>query len=131
MRSSTRGLAHDALELAELQVRLFAADGQQCVQKSFPPLLVMMVGFVLALSGFPFALLSAMYALIEYAEFAAWLAALCSAAIGIVVGGLLAAVGFVWLRPQLSILVHSFSDLKDNLDWLKTALRRDATDSKE
>lgn len=129
VRANTRFLASDALELAELQVRLFAADGQRCAHRSIFPLLTIGVGLTMLLSAFSFTLLGLMHALTAYAKLETWAAALCSGAAGIALGGILVALGYLWLRPQLRLLGQAFVELHDNLEWLKTALRRDDSTS--
>ena len=53
LQSSTRMLVRDAVELAELQLQLFAADGREMARKSAPPVLTV----VAVASGMGIALL--------------------------------------------------------------------------
>ncbi len=122
LQSSTRMLVRDAVELAELQLQLFAADGREMAQKSAPPLLTVVAGVTVAMSSLPLLLVGFAYALVELAGFSVWLAMFCSAFTGIAVGALAVLVGLRWLRPQLEIWRRSTSELRENVDFLKQSL---------
>jgi hypothetical protein len=115
-------LVRDAVELAQLQLQLFAADGREMAQKSAPPLLTIAAGVTVAMSGLPLLLVGFAYALVELAGFSVWLAMFCSAFIGIVVGALAVFVGLRWLRPQLEIWRRSAAEFRENIDFLKQSL---------
>lgn len=128
LRSSTRMLVRDAVELAELQLQLFAADGREMARKSAPPVLTVIAGVTVAMSGLPLLLVGLAYALVELAGFPVWVAMLSSAAIGVVIGGVAALIGIRWLRPQLEIWRRSAGELKENVAFLKGELRRTTPD---
>jgi hypothetical protein len=128
LRSSTRMLVHDAVELAELQLQLFAADGREMARKSAPPLLMIVAGLVIAISGLPLLMVGLAYVLVELAGFPIWLAMLSSAVAGIVIGGAAVAVGIKWLGPQLEIWRRSAGELKENVEFLKGSLSRSTLD---
>jgi len=131
LKSSTRLLVHDAVELAELQLQLFAADGREMARKSAPPLLTMVAGVMVAMSGLPLLLVGLAYALVELAGFPVWLAMLLSAVTGMAIGGSAVLVGIKWLRPQLEIWRRSAGELKDNVAFLKEELRRTTPDDRK
>ena len=128
LRSSTRMLVHDAIELAELQLQLFAADGREMARKSTPPLLMIMAGLVIAISGLPLFMVGLAYALVELAGFPVWIAMFSSAVIGVVIGGAAVVVGIKWLQPQLEIWRRSAGELKENVEFLKGSLSRPTPD---
>jgi len=128
LRSSTRMLVRDAVELAELQLQLFAADGREMARKSTPPLLMIVAGLVIAISGLPLLMVGLAYALVELVGFPVWLAMLSSAVTGMVIGGAAVLVGIRWLRPQLEIRRRSAGELKENVDFLKGSLSRPTPD---
>ena len=128
LRSSTRMLVHDAVELAELQLQLFAADGRDMARKSTPPLLMIMAGLVIAISGLPLFMVGLAYALVELAGFPVWIAMFSSAVIGVVIGGTAVMVGIKWLQPQLEIWRRSAGELKENVEFLKGSLSRPTPD---
>jgi hypothetical protein len=115
-------LVRDAVELAELQLELFAADGREMARKSTPPLLLAAAGVTIAMSGLPLLLVGLAYALVEKAGFSVWLAMLCSAMTGIVVGAAAVVIGLKWLRPQLEIWRRSAAELRENVDFLKRSI---------
>jgi len=131
LQSSTRMLVRDAVELAELQLQLFAADGREMARKSAPPLLTVMAGVTVAMSGLPLLLVGLAYVLVELAGFPIWLAMLSSAVTGIAIGGAAVLVGIKWLRPQLEIWRRSAGELKENVAFLKGELRRTTPDDQK
>ena len=131
LQSSTRMLVRDAVELAELQLQLFAADGREMARKSAPPLLTVMAGVTVAMSGLPLLLVGLAYVLVELAGFPIWPAMLSSAVTGIAIGGAAVLVGIKWLRPQLEIWRRSAGELKENVAFLKGELRRTTPDDQK
>ena len=131
LQSSTRKLVHDTVELAELQLQLFAADGREMARKSAPPLFLMAAGVTVAISGLPLLLAALASALIEYASFPIWLAMITSTVAGLGIGGVAVAVGIKWLQPQLTIWRRSADELKKNVDFLKGSLSKATPDDRE
>jgi hypothetical protein len=121
-------LVRDAVELAELQLQLFAADGRDTARKSAPPVLTVVAGVTIAMSALPLLLVGLAYALVERAGFPIWLAMFSSAITGFVIGGVAVFVGIKWLRPQLEIWRRSAGELKENVAFLKGELRRTTSD---
>jgi hypothetical protein len=128
LQSSTRMLVRDAVELADLQLQLFAADGREMARKSAPPLLTVVAGVTVAMSGLPLLLVGLAYALVELAGLPIWLAMLISAVTGIAIGGVAVLVGIRWLQPQLEIWRRSAGELKENIEFLKGSLSRPTPD---
>ena len=128
LQSSTRMLLRDAVELAELQLQLFAADGRDTARKSAPPVLTVIAGVTIFMSALPLLLVGLAYALVELAGFPIWLAMFSSAVTGFVIGGAAVLVGLKWLRPQLEIWRRSAGELKENIAFLKGELRRTTPD---
>lgn len=131
LQSSTRQLAHDAVELAELQLQLFAADGREMARKSAPPLALMVAGITIAISGLPLLLAGLASALVELAGFPIWLAMISSTVAGLAIGGVAVVVGVKWLRPQLTIWKRSTDELKRNVDFLKGSLSSPRPDDRD
>ena len=123
-------LVRDAVELADLQLQLFAADGREMARKSAPPLLTVVAGLVIAISGLPLLMVGLAYALVELAGFPVWIAMFSSAVIGVVIGGAAVAVGIKWLQPQLEIWRRSAGELKENVEFLKGALQKSTPDDR-
>jgi len=127
--AGVRGLAHDAIELAELQAKLLALDVKVASRQARISLILGVVGVCLLLGCIPVAL----YALAEVfvAQFgwsqAAALAA--AAAIGLAASALAGAVAWRRLRSGLASLQRSREELNRNIAWIKSNLRRDAPPS--
>ena len=130
LQSSTRMLVRDTVELAELQLQLFAADGREMARKSAPPVLTVVAGFTIAMSALPMLLVGLAYALVELAGFPVWVAMLSSAVVGFLIGGVAVIVGLRWLRPQLEIWRRSADELKENVEFLKGSLNRTTSDDR-
>ncbi len=107
LQSSTRMLVHDVLALAELQIQLFAADGQEMARKATPKLVMAASGAIIAMSSLPLLAVGFAYALVELAGFPVWLAMLSSAVSGIIIGGIAVVVGAKRLRPLFGIWQRS------------------------
>ena len=130
LQSSTRMLVRDTVELAELQLQLFAADGREMARKSAPPVLTVVAGVTIAMSALPMLLVGLAYALVELAGFPVWVAMLSSAVVGFLIGGVAVIVGLRWLRPQLEIWRRSADELKENVEFLKGSLNRTTPDDR-
>lgn len=122
LQSSTRMLVRDTIELAELQLQLFAADGREMARKSAPPLLIVVAGVVFAMSALPLLLVGLAYALVELAGFSIWLGMISAAVAGIVIGAVAILAGIKWLQPQLTIWQRSANELRENVEFLKGTL---------
>lgn len=117
------GLAHDVLELAELQGQLFVLDVKQGLRGMILPAIVLVCGVVLAVSGLPVLLVALARGLEEGFGMPLWGALLIAAATGMVVGGIFALIAMKWLTSKLNILQRSQTELRRNLMWLKYTLK--------
>lgn len=124
LQSNTRMLVRDVLALADLQLQLFAADGREMARKATPRLVAAVAGLVIAMSGLPLLLVGLAYALVEVAGFPVWLAMLCGAVTGIIIGGVTALIALQRLKPLMDIWKRSAVDLRENVDFLKETLKR-------
>jgi hypothetical protein len=120
-------LAHDVVELAQLQGQLLTLDMTATWQRMKVGVLLTIVGACVLLGSVPIVLLIAAESLVE---FAGWSRTAAAAVAG--GGGLLAAaaiLAFAWL--QLQTMLESFNrsreELSRNLEWLKTSLQRQRT----
>jgi hypothetical protein len=122
---SFSGLAHDAIELAELQTRLLKLDAQAAVRNSGRSAALAVVAACLLLGCVPVALVA--LAELFFAQFGWPRAGALAAAAGI---GLAfsAGAGFAaWrrIRSALASLDRSRDELNRNLAWIKSNLKRD------
>lgn len=123
LQSSTWMLVHDVLALADLQLQLFAADGQEMARKATPKLVMAASGAIIAMSSLPLLLVGLAYALVELAGFPVWLAMLCSALSGIIIGGGAVVIGVKRLQPLTGIWQRSTGELRENVEFLKETLK--------
>jgi len=124
LQSSTRMLAHDVVALAELQLQLFRADGQEMARQAASKLILAAAGVVIAASSLPLLMVGLAYALVELAGFPIWGAMLSSAVIGIIIGAIAVIVGIKRLQPLSGIWQRSTGELRENVEFLKETLKR-------
>ena len=124
LQTNTRDLANDILKLADLQLQLFAADGREMGREAAPKLVAVIAGLTIAMSSLPLLLVGLAYTLVELAGFTIWLAMLCSAVTGLIIGGITVLIAVQRLKPVTEIWKRSTVDLKENVDFLKEPLKR-------
>jgi hypothetical protein len=123
MRENLSGLAHDALTLAELQVRLLSVDLHDARRGAGESVASLAAGAMLGLGAVPLLLFAAAQGLIEQLE---WSPAGAHAAVGVVaaaVAGVLLRLGWTRLIRALATLQRSRAELCETLRWLKDSLR--------
>jgi Putative Actinobacterial Holin-X, holin superfamily III len=124
VRESFSGLAHDAIELAELQTRLLKLDAQAAARNGGTSLVLGVLGVCLLLGCVPVALVALgelFVAQFEWTRAASYAAA---AAIGL---ALSAGAGFAaWrrIRSATKALQRSRDELNRNIAWIKSNLKR-------
>lgn len=128
LQSNTRELASDIVTLADLQLQLFAADGREMGRKAAPKLVAAIAGLTIAMSSLPLLLVGLAYTLVELVGFPIWLAMICSAVTGIIIGGAIALIAVQSLKPVTEIWKRSAVDLRENVDFLKETLKRPTPD---
>jgi hypothetical protein len=114
--------ARDIVNLAELQSQLLAVDVKQSARRMTVPAVLLVLAVVMILGSFPVLLMTIAYALIEGAGWPHWAGFLLATGIGFLVGGVLAASGYMLLRNAIPRLERSRKELADNLRWLKDSL---------
>lgn len=122
---------HDVISLLELQIQLLTLDARQATRRSALPALLLGVGVVVLLSGFPILLLSVAYAMVELWDVSRWLALLIAAAIALVVGGLIGYLAWKALLQRISLLQRSQQELSKNFETIKHVLRRNDVPSQQ
>lgn len=116
-------LAHDAIELAELQVQLFSMDIQAATRRSRASFLLGVVGVCLLLGAVPVILLAIGEV---FAERWGWSRAggyALAAGLGIVASIGLSAAAWYSFRSGIDTMKRSRDELNRNLAWLKSSLR--------
>lgn len=124
VRRGVSDLVGDAATLAELQWQLFMEDCREAIGNCLKPTVTIFVGAILVFSSIPIALLSAAYFLMMLGLSLAW-ALLIVAAAGCGVGALAAYLASRKLQHAADVFSRSRIELRQNVSWLKRALRRD------
>lgn len=119
-------LAHDAIELSELQFDLFKIELRQAVLGLFGPLILFFVAGMTVLASLPLLLFFIANGLIEWAGweggYAPW-AYLAAFGIGALLAGIVGVVGWNILKRKLNLFRTSREELSRNIEWMKSALR--------
>jgi hypothetical protein len=117
-------IAHDAIELAELQMRLVSLDCQRAQSALFGPVVVLALGLALAACVVPIALIGVALFIQAYGQTsllaAFWWTAL--AAIVLAIG--LCGGAVWWLRRGARFFESSRTEWSENIRWLKNVLDR-------
>lgn len=123
IRANLAGLAHDALTLAELQVRLLSVDLREARRGAATALALLVAGGVLALGCVPLLLLGGARLLVELAR---WPESGAYAAIGVlaaVLALLILRLGWRRTTRALATVQRSREELLETVRWLKESLR--------
>jgi len=121
--TSFSGLAHDVIELGELQAQLFVHDVKSTTQKTRTSLLLGVIGACVLLGSVP-VLLFALGELI--AERTGWPLSgglAIAAVVGIAASAAILAAGWNRLSVGLSSMERSRDELGRNIAWIKSSLR--------
>lgn len=122
---SFSGLAHDAIELAELQARLLKLDAQAAARNGGASAALAVLAVCLLLGCMPVALIALAETFVARFDWSRPGAYAASAAIGI---ALSAGAGFAaWqrIRTALASLQRSRDELNRNIAWIKSNLKRE------
>ena len=119
-------LAHDAIELSELQFDLFKIELRQAALGLFGPIAMFVGAGIAILASLPLLLFFVATALIEWAGwtdgYAPW-AYLVAFGVGALIAAVVAAVGWTVLKRKLVLFRSSREELTRNIAWIKSALR--------
>ena len=113
---------NDIATLVELQAKLAAYDSKECISRATTPLIILVVGAVVALSSVPVLLLGLAGLLAALTPVPLWGSCLIVAAVALVVAGL---VGYLSLREatgSIQSFRRSSEEFTRNLSWVRTVL---------
>ncbi|QDU95389.1 phage holin family protein [Lignipirellula cremea] len=124
--SFTRGageLAHDVIELGELQVNLLRADVSEALERSTLPAIVVAIGLVAAASCAPAIVLSVGFALAEFTPLSV-AGGLAIASVSVFVLSMAAAGLAAWrMKSSFAVFHRSMDEFSRNVRWIKAVLR--------
>jgi hypothetical protein len=123
--ASFSGLAHDAIELAELQAQLLKLDVKAAARNGRTGLVLGTVGVCLLLGCVPVALLALAEVFVAQYGWSRAGSLGVAAAIGLVLSAGAGAAAWYRLRRGLASLQRSRDELNRNIAWIKSNLKRD------
>jgi len=124
--TSFSGLAHDAIELAELQAQLLSLDVKSTSRNARGAFVLTVVGASFLLSSISVGLFALAEVLVEKLSWSHSAADIVAALIGIVLGGAVLVVAWrLWLSG-IGSLKRSRDELTRNIAWIKSSLRKRA-----
>jgi uncharacterized membrane protein YqjE len=120
---SVSGLAHDVIELTELQVQLLTLDIKKSSQKTRLCLILAIIGICLLLASIPVALFALAELLVEQLEWSRSAALGIATLVGLLLSAILAGTAYGIFRSGLFSLQRSREELNHNIAWIKSTLR--------
>jgi uncharacterized membrane protein YqjE len=119
-------LAHDVIELSELQARLLTLDAQALSRSLLLSLCLAAVAILLSVGAIPIALLALAEVLISNYSWPREAALATTAVFAIATSCMLLAIIWRSLSRGVATFERSRDELKRNLAWIKSALRSHA-----
>lgn len=119
-------LAHDVVELAELQSSLVRLELQGWWKQLIVPAVLLVVAIVIGLSCMPVLILSAAYGLQQATSLSLALCLLISGAVAAVLAAMIAWLGWAKLKAAQVPLSESRRELSRNIRWIKSVLQHKA-----
>lgn len=125
VRESFSGLAHDAIELAELQARLLKLDAQAAARNGGTSLALAVVGACLLLGCVPVALVALGELFVDQFAWSRAAGYAAAAGVGLVFSGGAGFAAWQRIRTAAHALQRSREELNRNIAWIKSNLKRD------
>jgi hypothetical protein len=120
---SVSGLAHDVIELSELQLQLLRLDIRKSSQKVRLCLVLAIIGVCLLIASIPVALLALAEVFVEQLDWARSAAIGAAALVGLLLSAIFAGAAYGIVRSGLFSLDRSRDELNNNMAWVKSTLR--------
>ena len=121
--TSFSGLAHDVIELGELQAQLFVHDVKSTTQKTRTSLLLGVVGACVLLGSVPVLLFALAELFVEQFGWTRSAGFAVAAVIGIAASAGILAAAWNRLSVGLNSMQRSRDELSRNIAWIKSSLR--------
>lgn len=122
--ASFSGLAHDAIELAELQAQLLAMDAKAASRAARTSAVLGVVATCLLLGAVPVMLLAVGETFAALFGWARWVAMSAAAVLGLALSAAAGVGAWFRLRTGLASFKRSREELRYNVAWIKTNLKR-------
>jgi hypothetical protein len=121
--SSFSGLAHDVIELGELQAQLFALDVKHTTQNTRTSLVLVVFGVCMLLGSVPVALFALAELLHEQLEWSAAASFGVATLIGLILSAVILTAAWLSFSAGLVTMRRSRDELSRNIAWVKSSLR--------
>jgi hypothetical protein len=121
--TSFSGLAHDVIEMGELQAKLFALDVKCTAQRTRTSLLLSVIGICLLLGSVPVALFAVAEVFHEQLGWSQAAGFAAAALIGIAISAGLLATALSRFNSGMVSIERSRDELNRNIAWIKSSLR--------
>jgi hypothetical protein len=122
--TSFSGLAHDVIELSELQAQLFVHDVKNIGRKTRTSLILGVVGACVLLGSIPALLFGLAELFVEQFDWPRSAGFAVSAVIGMVVSAGFLVTARSMLSAGLSSMQRSRDEFNRNVEWVKASLRK-------
>jgi hypothetical protein len=120
---SVSGMAHDVIELTELQLRLLRFETKQAAQRLRFVLTLAIVAACLLIASIPVALFALAEVFVEQLNWGRPAAFGAAALVGLMLSGIFGGAAYGIARSGLLSLERSREELNKNVTWFKSALR--------
>ena len=120
---SIGGMFSDFISLSELQLKLLKRDTAETVQRTYISAAFFVAGILILLACLPVGMLGIVYVLSEFFELDLASSFGIVVAVGLFIGVISAAIGFVKLKKAGNIFHRSQTEFSKNVDWLKNSLK--------
>jgi hypothetical protein len=121
---SVSGMAHDAIELGELQTQLLICDVKSSAKRARTSLILGVGGACLVLSSLPIVLIALAELLNDQMELPRAAGYALAAALGLLLSTGLLALAYVRIRSGIVTLERSRKELNRNISWFKSQLSK-------
>lgn len=116
-------LAHDLIELIELQFQLLAFDLREGKSRAILPLVLGGIGALLFLAALPVMLIGASWLMVSLTNLSVPAAFLIVGFAALAVSVILGLAAYYKLKQVARIFARSQRELKSNLNWIKRTLK--------
>lgn len=127
---SMQQLAHDVVELAELQTAMIQLELKGWWKQLVAPIAFFAIAFLLAVSSIPILILSGAYGLHVATDLGMGWSLLIAAGVSLLIGGIVGYLGLRALKAAHAPLEESRRELSQNVRWIKTVLQHQARPSR-
>jgi len=116
-------LAHDVIELGELQAQLFALDVKSTVKKTSSSVLLNIIGVCVLLGSVPVILFALGYLIAELLDWPVSAGLGIAAVVGIAISAGILLLAWNRLSAGLNSMQRSSEELRRNIAWIKSTLK--------